>query len=86
MSHAGNIPGMSDLEVEWVEWVERVERVEQDQGIEVYARPTKRPLCIHCQHNGVKIKATYQRTLRHTRMGNQVMTLHLMSPKYHCPQ
>lgn len=77
MSHAGNILGISDLEIE---------RVDRDKGIEVYARPTKRPPCIYCQHDGVRIKATYQRTLKHTRMGNQVMTLHLMSPKYHCPQ
>ncbi|MDO8862914.1 ISL3 family transposase [Haliea sp. E1-2-M8] len=77
MSHAGNILGISELEVE---------RVDRDKGIEVYARPTKRPPCIYCQHNGVRIKATYQRTLKHTRFGNQVMTLHLTSPKYHCPQ
>ena len=77
MSHAGNILGISDLEVE---------RVDRDKGIEVYARPTRRPLCIYCQHDGVRIKATYQRTLKHTRQGNQVMTLHLTSPKYHCPQ
>ena len=77
MSHAGHILGISDLEVE---------RVHRDDGIEVYARPTKRPRCIHCQHPRVKIKATYQRTLKHTRQGNQVLTLHLKSPKYHCPQ
>ncbi len=66
MSRVGNILGISDLEVE---------RVDRDKGIEIYARPTKRPLCIYCQHNGLRIKATYQRTLKHTRMGNQVMTL-----------
>ena len=77
MSHAGIILGISDLEVE---------RVDRDRGIEVYARPTRRPLCIYCQHDGVRIKATYQRTLKHTRQGNQVMTLHLTSPKYHCPR
>ncbi|QIB66270.1 ISL3 family transposase [Kineobactrum salinum] len=77
MSLAGNILGISDLEVE---------RVDRDRGIEVYARPTSRPACIYCQHKGVRIKATYQRTLKHTRQGNQVMTLHLTCPKYHCPQ
>ncbi len=77
MSHAGVILGISDLEIE---------RVERDQAIKVYARPTRRPSCIHCEHEGVKIKATRRRTLKHTRQGNQVMTLHLRSPKYHCPE
>lgn len=77
MSHAGNIVGISDLEVE---------QVHRDRGIEIYARPTKRPCCIHCQHRPLTIKATHQRTLKHTRQGNQVMTLHLKVPKYHCPR
>jgi len=34
----------------------------------------------------VKIKATHQRILKHTRQGNQLMTLHLKAPKYYCPQ
>lgn len=77
MSHAGNIIGISDLEVE---------RVDRNDHIEVYARPTKRPACIHCAYDGVKIKATNQRTLKHTRQGNQLMTLHLKAPKYYCPE
>lgn len=76
MSHLGVILGISDLEVE---------RVERDRGIAVYARPTKRPSCIYCQHKGVKIKATYQRTLKHSRQGNRLLTLHLKAPKYYCP-
>jgi len=77
MSHVSNILGLSDLEVE---------RVDRHDSIEVYARPTKRPPCIHCHFRGVTIKATYERTLKHTRQGNQVLTLHLKTPKYHCPQ
>ncbi|MFT6770394.1 transposase family protein [Congregibacter sp.] len=77
MSHSGNILGLSELEVE---------RVDRNDEINVYARPAKRPPCIYCQHRKVRVKATYQRTLKHTRQGNQVMTLHLKSPKYHCPQ
>ena len=76
MSHAGNILGISDLEVE---------RVERDQSIRIYARPTRRPSCIHCEHDGVKIKATRQRVLKHTRQGNQLMTLHLRAPKVPLP-
>lgn len=45
MSHAGTIIGISDLEVE---------RVDRDSNITVYARPTKRPPCIHCNHDGVR--------------------------------
>jgi len=77
MSHAGTILGISELEVE---------RIERDDNIRVYARPTKRPSCIHCNYSSVKIKATYQRTLKHTRQGNQLITLHLRAPKYYCPQ
>jgi len=32
----------------------------------------------------LRIKATHRRTVKHTRQGNQVMTLHLRVPKYHC--
>ncbi|WOJ95588.1 ISL3 family transposase [Congregibacter brevis] len=77
MSHAGNILGLPELEVE---------RVDRNDSIEVYARPKRRPSCIHCQHPKVRIKATHERTLKHTRQGNQVMTLHLKTPKYHCLQ
>lgn len=75
MSHAGMIIGIPDLEIE---------RVDRNQGIEVWAKPTRRPNCKHCQGGGLKIKATHQRTLKHTRQGNQVMTLHLRVPKYYC--
>ena len=52
----------------------------------MYAKPRKRPCCLHCQHPNVRIKATYQRTLKHTRQGNQLITLYLRTPKYHCPR
>ncbi|MBD3649054.1 MAG: ISL3 family transposase [Pseudomonadales bacterium] len=77
MSHAGTILGISELEVE---------RVDRQADIKVYARPTTRPRCIYCRHRRVKIKATYQRTLKHTRQGNQLLTLYLKTPKYYCPQ
>ena len=75
MSHAGLILGLPELEVE---------RVDRNDAIAVYAKPRKRPCCLHCQHPRVRIKATYQRTLKHTRQGNQLITLYLRSPKYHC--
>ncbi len=58
MSHASVILGITELEVE---------RVDRDQGVEVYAKPTQRPACIHRQHPKVTIKATRQPTLKHTR-------------------
>ena len=77
MSPFESILGLSGL------WIQRVER---HKDIHVWARPTQRPACIHCQHEGVRIKATHRRTLKHTRQGNQIMVLHLRVPKYHCPQ
>ena len=73
MSHAGTILGITELEVE---------RVVRDKDIKVYARPTNRPNSIRCGHAEIKIKATYERTLKHTRQGNQLLTLHLKTTKY----
>lgn len=75
MSHAGLILGLPELEVE---------RVDRNDAISVYAKPKRRPCCLYCEHPKVRIKATYQRTLKHTRQGNQLITLYVRSPKYHC--
>jgi transposase len=55
MSHAGLRLGLPELEVE---------RVDRNDAIAVYARPRKRPCCLHCQYPRVRNKATYQRTLK----------------------
>ncbi|GAB3039851.1 ISL3 family transposase [Bowmanella dokdonensis] len=39
---------------------------------------------MHCDARQLRIKATHHRTVKHTRQGNQVLTLHLRVPKYHC--
>ena len=75
MSHAGLILGLPELEVE---------RVDRNDTISVYAKPRQRPCYIYCDHHHLRVKATYQRTLKHTRQGNQLITLYLRSPKYHC--
>lgn len=75
MSHAGRIIGIPGLEIE---------RVDRQKGIHVWARPSHRPPCRHCRGDQLRIKATHQRTVKHTRQGNQVMILHLRVPKYHC--
>lgn len=75
MSHTSRIIGLAGLEIE---------RVKRQQHIEVWARPNYRPVCRHCRTKGLVIKATHQRTVKHTRLGNQLMTLHLRVPKYYC--
>lgn len=61
-----------------------VQRVERRRDIHVWAKPAKRPACVYCARAPVRVKATHQRTLKHTRQGNQLMVLHLSVPKYHC--
>ena len=62
----------------------QIVRVERRRSIHVWVKPTDRPACIHCSGNDLRIKATHERTLKHTRQANQVMVLHLSVPKYHC--
>ena len=76
MSHAGIILGIREL---------AVDSVDRQDTIKVYARPTSRPNCIHCGGSDLKIKDTFQRTVKHTRQGNQLLTLYLKTPKYYCP-
>lgn len=76
MSHAGAILGITEL---------IIEQVNRCDSIEVWAKPSIRPLCKHCHGNKLRVKATHRRTVKHTRQGNQLMTLHLKVPKYHCP-
>lgn len=75
MSHAGAILGIKEL---------IIEEVKCRDTIEVWAKPTKRPSCKYCDSDKLRIKATHTRTIKHTRQGNQLMTLHLKVPKYHC--
>ena len=77
MSPLDSIVGIEDLSID---------RVERRRQIHVWARPRTRLACVHCGHAAVRIKATYQRTLKHTRQGNQLMVLHLRVPKYHCTE
>lgn len=61
-----------------------VQHVERKRDIHVWAKPRERASCPRCSAPSVRIKATYQRTLKHTRQGNQLVVLHLSVPKYHC--
>ena len=77
MSLTGKIIGFPSLEIE---------RVVRKNGIWVWAKPSCRPNCLYCKSADLRIKATYQRTVKHTRQCNQVMTMYLRVPKYHCRQ
>src|SRR5690606_34072279 len=61
-----------------------VQQVKRAKDLHVWAAPRRRTACIHCACERVRIKATHQRTLKHTRQGNQLIVLHLRVPKYHC--
>ena len=75
MSHAGAILGITELEIE---------HIHRHDEIIVRAKPSRRPSCKYCDSDMLRIKATHHRTVKHTRQGNQVLTLHLKVPKYHC--
>jgi len=74
MSRADTSLGISELEIE---------RVHRHDFIEVWTKPTKKPLCKHCESRHLRVKATHKCTVKRTRHGNQVLTLHLKVPKYH---
>jgi hypothetical protein len=57
------------------------QRVERKKNIHVWAKPSERPSCLHCASDRLRIKATHERTLKHTRQANQIMELHLSVPK-----
>lgn len=77
MSQGDSIPGIPDL---------AVQQVQRAKYIHVWARPKNRPGCLYCPARTVRIRATHQRTLKHTRQGSQLMELHLRIPKYPCMQ
>src|SRR5690606_30759424 len=52
-----------------------VQAVKRTKDIHVWAVPRQRPACVHCAGNQVRIKATHQRTLKHTRQGNKLVVL-----------
>src|SRR5690606_28386398 len=63
-----------------------VQRDKRAQDIHVWARPKRRPTCLYCPALTVRIMATYRRTIKHTRQGNQLVVLHLAVLMYHCTE
>ena len=66
-SELNSILGLPDLEIN---------QAEVNDFLHVWASPKNRPACIYCSHPKVRIKATYTRVVKHTRLGNRVMFLH----------
>jgi transposase len=75
MSPIDSIPGIEGLVIQ---------RVERAKNIHVWAHTQRLSACIHCPAPLPRIKASYERTLKHSRQGNQLLILHLRVPKYHC--
>lgn len=69
------IIGLPDLELEHALSID---------AIEVYARTSVRPPCMRCGGNRTRIKASFNRRLKHTRQGNRLMILHVRSRKFLC--
>ncbi len=74
MSLVGSIIGIRGLEVE---------RVDRRDTIRIWAKPRFGPACPHFQKRPVRIKATHQRAIKHSRQGTRVMLLHLRESNYH---
>ena len=75
MSHTDDILGINDL---------IIEKTKKHKHIDIWAKPANRPRCKHCDSEHVVIKASHRKTIKHSRQGNQLMLLHLKTPKYHC--
>ncbi len=55
-----------------------------EREIDVFARTSLRPPCVHCGASRSRIKSSFVRRLKHTRQGNRLMLLHVRSHKFLC--
>ena len=53
-------------------------------SIVVHAKTSLRPPCVHCGGTRSRIKASFNRDLKHTRQGNRLMVLSIRSRKFLC--
>ncbi|MCB9073040.1 MAG: ISL3 family transposase [Bdellovibrionaceae bacterium] len=67
--------GLPDLELKSIEY---------DKKIYVEARLRERPNCIRCGSQRLHIKYSFNRSINHSRLGNQVMVVRYRSHKYKC--
>ena len=73
---AQDILGLPDLKHEQTNYGNR--------KILIYGSLRRRPSCPRCQSQHVRIKASFNRTLRHTRLGNELVLVRFTSHKFHC--
>ena len=61
-----------------------LENAVESTGIEVQARAAFCPACVHCGNFRCRIKSSFIRKLKHTRLGTRLVTVHIRSHKYFC--
>src|SRR4051794_16293640 len=75
MPSLNSIIGLSGIELE---------NVLAEGTIEVHARTNLRPACTHCGGKRSRIKSSFVRRLKHTRLGNRLMFVCVRSHKFLC--
>lgn len=67
--------GLPDLELKSIEY-----------GQKVYANASlrHRPECVYCGHKKLHIKHSFNRSINHSRLGNQILAVRFRSHKYKC--
>lgn len=55
-----------------------------NRRILIHGSLRERPCCPRCQNPHVRIKSSFNRTLRHTRLGNELVMVKFTSHKFHC--
>lgn len=73
---AQDILGLPDL---------KHERTDLGNRIYLYGLLKQRPACPKCQNPKVQIKHSFNRELRHFKMGNQIAVVRFVSHKFRCP-
>ena len=73
---AQDVLGLPDLKHEQTE--------RSNQRILILGRLKQRPDCPRCQSIRVRIKSSFTRTLRHARLGNELLEVRFTSHKFHC--
>ncbi len=71
-----DILGLPDLKQDHIEI--------KKQKIILFGVLKSRPICPRCSHTHVRIKSSFRRTLRHTRLGNELVFVKYTSHKFHC--
>ena len=60
------------------------ERTAYGDQIHLYGKLKERPACPRCEHPNVQIKCSFNRELRHLKLGNQIGVIRFRSHKFKC--